>query len=379
MYKKVAILGSTGSIGTQALDIISKSNSFKVEALSAHTNTELLAEQVRIFKPEYITITNRESYKDFISQDIHDVKVYESTKGLKEMISAIDVDIVLIAIVGIAALEVTYYALSQGIDVALANKESIVAGGELVTSIAQKTGARILPVDSEHSAIFQCLQGCNDKQETENIYLTASGGPFRDYSASELEEVTAAEALKHPNWDMGDKVTIDSSTLMNKGLEVIEAKWLFGVDLDKIKVIIHPQSIVHSMVEFIDGSFIANMAVPDMRIPIIYALSYPKRVPTDIKLNPYDMAELTFERPDFRRFPCLQLAYEAAKIGGTMPTALNAANEVAVQKFLAGSIEFTDIPKIIERAMNFHLNDIIFNPSIQNILNIDRTLKEMLI
>ncbi len=379
MYKKVAILGSTGSIGTQALDIISKSNSFKVEALSAHTNTELLAEQVRIFKPEYITITNRESYKDFISQDIHDVKVYESTKGLKEMISAIDVDIVLIAIVGIAALEVTYYALSQGIDVALANKESIVAGGELVTSIAQKTGARILPVDSEHSAIFQCLQGCNDKQETENIYLTASGGPFRDYSASELEEVTAAEALKHPNWDMGDKVTIDSSTLMNKGLEVIEAKWLFDVDLDKIKVIIHPQSIVHSMVEFIDGSFIANMAVPDMRIPIIYALSYPKRVPTDIKLNPYDMAELTFERPDFRRFPCLQLAYEAAKIGGTMPTALNAANEVAVQKFLAGSIEFTDIPKIIERAMNFHLNDIIFNPSIQNILNIDRTLKEMLI
>src|SRR5690606_15790255 len=252
------------------------------------------------------------------------------------------------------------------------------AGGELVTSMAQKTGANILPVDSEHSAVFQCLQGCTDKREIENIYLTASGGPFKDHDILELKKVTANEALQHPNWDMEDKVTIDSSTLMNKGLEVIEAMWLFNVDLDKIKVVIHPQSIIHSMVEFIDGSFLANMAMPDMRIPILYALSYPKRMPTGIKLNLYDVGTLTFEQPDFERFPCLRLAYEAAQIGGTMPTALNAANEIAVQKFLAGSIGFTDIPKLIEKVMNYHLNDIIYNHSIQNILDIDRTLKEML-
>ncbi|HHW70179.1 MAG TPA: 1-deoxy-D-xylulose-5-phosphate reductoisomerase [Clostridiales bacterium] len=378
MSKKIAILGSTGSIGTQALDIISKFSCFQVKALSAHSNIALLNEQIMKFKPECITITDKDSYKNFFNQYKHNIKVYSGTEGLKEMISSLDVDIILIAIVGIAALEITYYALSQGIDVALANKESVVAGGELVTSMAQKTGANILPVDSEHSAVFQCLQGCTDKREIENIYLTASGGPFKDHDILELKKVTANEALQHPNWDMGDKVTIDSSTLMNKGLEVIEAMWLFNVDLDKIKVVIHPQSIIHSMVEFIDGSFLANMAMPDMRIPILYALSYPKRMPTGIKLNLYDVGTLTFEQPDFERFPCLRLAYEAAQIGGTMPTALNAANEIAVQKFLAGSIGFTDIPKLIEKVMNYHLNDIIYNPSIQNILDIDRTLKEML-
>lgn len=378
MNKKIAILGSTGSIGTQALDIISKFSCFQVKALSAHSNIALLNEQIMKFKPECITITDKDSYKNFFNQYKHNIKVYSGTEGLKEMISSLDVDIILIAIVGIAALEITYYALSQGIDVALANKESVVAGGELVTSMAQKTGANILPVDSEHSAVFQCLQGCTDKREIENIYLTASGGPFKDHDILELKKVTANEALQHPNWDMGDKVTIDSSTLMNKGLEVIEAMWLFNVDLDKIKVVIHPQSIIHSMVEFIDGSFLANMAMPDMRIPILYALSYPKRMPTGIKLNLYDVGTLTFEQPDFERFPCLRLAYEAAQIGGTMPTALNAANEIAVQKFLAGSIGFTDIPKLIEKVMNYHLNDIIYNPSIQNILDIDRTLKEML-
>lgn len=379
MSKRIAILGSTGSIGTQALDIISKSTDFDVVALSAHSNMVLLERQIQNFKPEQVTITDESSYHDFLDNNKYQIKINLGIDGLKEMISEIDADIILIAIVGIAALEVTYYAVSKGIDIALANKESIVTGGELITSVAAKTGASILPVDSEHSAIFQCIQGCNNKEEIKNIYLTASGGPFKDYSLIELEEVTVTQALRHPNWDMGEKVTIDSATLMNKGLEVIEAKWLFNIDTDKIKVVVHPQSIIHSMVEFIDGSIISHMAMPDMRIPILYALSYPQRIQTNISLNPYHMEPLTFEHPDFRRFPCLQLAYEAINIGGTMPTALNAANEVAVQNFLMGRVSFTDIPKIIEKAMNLHLNDIIYNPSLQDILHVDRILKEMLI
>lgn len=380
MIKKIAILGSTGSIGTQALDIIREhEQDFQVVALSAHTNISLLAEQVEFFEPEQVTITDIESYDTFLGKERCNLKVNRGIEGLKEMISTIDVDIVLIAIVGIAALEVAYYVLDQGIDIALANKECIVTGGELILSKAKKTGANILPVDSEHSAVFQCLQGCNNNREVKNIYLTASGGPFKDYSCEELKAVTPNQALRHPNWDMGKKVTIDSATLMNKGLEVIEAKWLFDMDINKIKVVVHPQSIVHSMVEFIDGSIIANMAMPDMRIPILYAFSYPRRLSTDIELNLYEMESLTFEKANLENFPCLKLAYEAIEIGGTMPVALNAGNEIAVQEFLEGNIGFMDIPRMVEKAMNIHLNDVAYNPSLQEILYIDESLKEILI
>lgn len=380
MSKRIAILGSTGSIGTQALDIIKEHESeFQVVALSAHKNTSLLAEQVREFKPEQITITDSKSYHAFLDEDITNLKVNMEVQGLKDMISSIEVDIVLIAIVGIAALEIAYYIIGSGIDIALANKECIVAGGELLLARAKQTGAKILPVDSEHSAVFQCLQGCSRTEEIKSIYLTASGGPFRDYSLDQLQTVTPAQALKHPNWDMGAKVTIDSATLMNKGLEVIEAKWLFDVDIDSVKVAVHPQSIVHSMVEFVDGSIIANMGMPDMRIPILYALTYPQRYSTDIQLDIYEMGRLTFERADVERFPCLRLAYEAIEIGGTMPVALNAGNEVAVQKFLEGSISFMDIPKLVERAMEIHHSNIILRPSIDEVLHVDRSIKEILI
>lgn len=380
MNKKIAILGSTGSIGTQALNIINKhKNEFQVVALSAHTNISLLEEQVKAYNPQQVTVTDRDSYYTFLRESRCDTKVNMGLEGLKEMIASMDIDIVLIAIVGIAALEVAHYTLNQGIDIALANKECIVTGGNIITAVAKETGAKILPVDSEHSAIFQCLQGCKNNCEIENIYLTASGGPFKDYKFSELKNVTPDQALRHPNWDMGNKVTIDSATLMNKGLEVIEAKWLFDMDIDRIKVVVHSQSIIHSMVEFVDGSIIANMAEPDMRTPILYALSYPKRLPTNIKLDPYEIGNLTFERPNFEKFPCLKLAYEAIDIGGTMPIALNAGNEVAVEEFLKGNIGFTDIPKMVEKAMNTHLNYLTYNPSLQEILYIDRTIRKILI
>lgn len=380
MSKKIAILGSTGSIGTQALDIIAEhKEEFQVVALSAHTNISLLEEQVKKFDPKQVTITDTESYYTFLRKSRSNVKTNMGIEGIKEMISSLNIDIVLVAIVGIAALEVAYYILSQGIDIALANKECVVTGGQIITAVAKKTGASILPVDSEHSAVFQCLQGCNHSGEIENIYLTASGGPFKDYSLTDLKGITPSQALRHPNWDMGNKVTIDSATLMNKGLEVIEAKWLFDMDIDRIEVVVHPQSIIHSMVEFVDGSIIANIAMPDMRIPILYAFSYPRRLPTNIRLDPYEIGSLTFERPNVEKFPCLELAYNAISMGGTMPVALNAGNEIAVQEFLKGNIGFTDIPKMVEKAMNIHLNDIAYNPSFQDILDIDETIKETLI
>ncbi|NMA94741.1 MAG: 1-deoxy-D-xylulose-5-phosphate reductoisomerase [Clostridiales bacterium] len=380
MRKRIAILGSTGSIGTQALDIIkTHKDKFEVVALSAHKNIALLKEQMGDFKPEQVTITDTKCYNTFLKDNKYNITLNHGLDGLKEMISSIDIDIVLIAIVGVAALEIAHYILDQGIDIALANKECIVAGGELLISKAKDKGARIIPVDSEHSAIFQCLQGCEDDSDIKNIYLTASGGPFKDMDIDNLHNVTPAQALRHPNWDMGNKITIDSATLMNKGLEVIEAKWLFNLDIDRVKVVVHPQSIVHSMVEFIDNSIIANMGVPDMRLPILYAFTYPRRLDTDIELNLYEMGNLTFERPDMVKFPCLSLAYEAMRIGGSMPIALNAGNEIAVYKFLEGDIGFTTIPKMVEKAMNIHLRDLIHDPTLEQVLYIDKSIREQLV
>ena len=380
MRKRIAILGSTGSIGTQALDIIkTHKDKFEVVALSAHKNIALLKEQMGDFKPEQVTITDTKCYNAFLKTNKYNIQLNHGLDGLKEMISSIDIDIVLIAIVGVAALEIAHYILDQGIDIALANKECIVAGGGLLISKAKDKGARIIPVDSEHSAIFQCLQGCEDDSDIKNIYLTASGGPFKDMDIDNLHNVTPAQALRHPNWDMGNKITIDSATLMNKGLEVIEAKWLFNLDIDRVKVVVHPQSIVHSMVEFIDNSIIANMGVPDMRLPILYAFTYPRRLDTDIELNLYEMGNLTFERPDMVKFPCLSLAYEAMRIGGSMPIALNAGNEIAVYKFLEGDIGFTTIPKMVEKAMNIHLRDLIHDPTLEQVLYIDKSIREQLV
>jgi len=281
-----------------------------------------------------------------------------------------EADIVLISVVGISGLEATLAAVKAGKDIALANKETLVAGGNLVMDAARLSGSRILPVDSEHSAIFQCLQGSKNKNEIRKILLTASGGPFRGFNMEMLSKVTVADALKHPRWDMGKKVTIDSATLMNKGLEVIEAQWLFGLDLNQIEVIVHPQSIVHSMVQFIDGSILAQMAATDMRLPILYAFSFPERCQAELPTVDFSiLGNLTFEAPDTDLFPCLQLAYEAARIGGTMPAVLNAANEIAVQKFLEETISFVEIPKAVEKAMEHH--SAVADPTLEDILQAD--------
>ena len=292
-----------------------------------------------------------------------------------------DVDIVIMSLVGISGLEPTLAALKAGKTVALANKEVLVAGGHLVNDFLKlygdKKGSKIIPVDSEHSAIFQAIQGCQDPNEIDKLILTASGGPFRGHKPEMLKNVKAEDALKHPNWKMGKKITIDSSTLMNKGFEVIEAKWLFNMDLDKIEVVVHPESIIHSMVEFVDGSVIAQMGLPDMRLPILYALTYPYRYRTEIeRLNLFELGKLTFEKPNLVDFPCLSLAYEAIKIGGSMPVVLNAANEVLVDLFLKGRIAFNSIPLLIEKAMLSH--KAIKNPEICDILSIDREIRNLI-
>ena len=355
MQKKgLAILGSTGSIGTQALEVVeSYSDFFDLQVITAQTNADLLIQQALKFQPNAVVIGDESKYEQvkqaLWSSDIH---VYAGEQALSQVVEFHEVDIVLTALVGYAGLKPTISAIQAGKNIALANKETLVVAGELITSMAKEKGVNIYPVDSEHSAIFQCLPGEFDNP-IEKIYLTASGGPFRGWKTEALEQVTKAQALKHPNWSMGAKITIDSATLMNKGLEVIEAKWLFGLKNEQIDVIVHPQSIIHSLVQFQDGSMKAQMGLPDMKLPIQYALTYPKRFPTNFpRFNFMDYPELTFEQPDRQTFRNLDLAYQALERGGTAACALNAANEVSVQLFLEDKISFLDIAKINEYVMN---------------------------
>ena len=353
MKKKIAILGSTGSIGTQTLEVMAAHpEHFEVETLTAHNNVALLVQQAIRFQPNAVVIGNKEQYsrlKEALT--LHPVKVYAGYDAIAQAASLPSVDMVVAAMVGFCGLTPVIQAIEAGKHIALANKETLVVAGELVTRLAMQHQVALLPVDSEHSAIFQCLQG-EQYHPIEKIILTASGGPFRTKTAEELTHVTKDEALRHPSWNMGAKITIDSATLMNKGLEVIEARWLFDVPAERIEVLVHPQSVIHSMVQFNDGSVKAQLGVPDMRAPILYALSYPGRLISDFpRLDFAKYASLTFEKPDMQRFPALGLAYRALKDGGNRPCVMNAANEAAVEAFLNGRIGFSDIPKRIEQAM----------------------------
>lgn len=376
--KKISILGSTGSIGTQALDIVRNNKKFKIVALSTNTSIDLLEKQALEFKPEIVSVGKKEDAIT-LSEKLrpYNIRVNYGMEGLIEVASENDADILLNSVVGMIGLKPTLKAIEAGKTIALANKETLVTGGEIVMRELEKRNVSMIPVDSEHSAIFQCLQS-GRKEEVEKIILTASGGPFRGKTKSDLEKVSLKDALNHPNWEMGKKITIDSATLMNKGLEVIEAKWLFDIELEKIDVLVHPQSIIHSMVEFVDGSVISQMGEPDMRVPIQYALTYPNRTKNNVaKLNLLKSNILTFEAPDREVFPCLNLAIQSMKKGGTMPTVLNASNEIVVEYFLNKQIKFTDIPLIIEKSIELHKN--IINPNLEDILNSDKETRENVI
>ena len=353
MKRRIAILGSTGSIGTQALEVVSEHKDlFEVYALVANTRSGLLAEQARRFNPEVVVIGSESKYEE-LKKDLSDlpIKVWAGSESVEQLVQSDEIDIVLAAMVGYAGLRPTISAIKAGKAIALANKETLVVAGELITSLSKENNAPILPVDSEHSAIFQCLAGAGPNP-VKQIWLTASGGPFRNLAAEELALVTKDQALKHPNWNMGAKVTIDSASLMNKGFEMIEAKWLFGLNPDRIRIVVHPQSIIHSMVEFDDGAVIAQLGIPDMKLPIAYALSYPRRLPSSApKLDFNSIGSLTFEQADSVRFRNLALAFEAVRRGGNMPCILNAANEIAVAAFLRSAISFPAMSDIIESAM----------------------------
>ena len=354
--KNISIIGATGSIGTQALDIIrQEKDSFILMAFSVHSNYKKAIEIIDEFNPKYATVTDINAYeplKEYCNKNNIKTELLYGMDGLNTIASLNEVDMVLTSVVGMIGLEPTLKAIKAKKDIALANKETLVVAGELVMKEAQKNGVHILPVDSEHNAIFQCLQG-NRREDLDKIILTASGGPFRGRKLSELQNVKVEEALKHPNWSMGKKITIDSATLMNKGLEVIEAKWLFDTDYENIEVVVHPQSVIHSMVQYKDGSIIAELGSADMRLPIQYALNHPFRKKAIVeKLDFSKISTLTFEKPDLETFKCLKLAYEAGKVGGLMPTIMNAANEVCVDLFLRGRIKFLDISNIIEESMD---------------------------
>ena len=370
--KDIAILGSTGSIGTQALDIIADNpQKFRATVLTANHNWELLVKQAEYFKPQSVVIADENHYlkvKEALSGRGIDVRA--GNREIAEVVKLPDIDIVLTAMVGYSGLIPTINAVKAGKNIALANKETLVVAGEIITRLVKECDVKLLPVDSEHSAIFQCLVG-EDHKAMSKILLTASGGPFRTLSKKELEEVTVKDALKHPNWNMGAKVTIDSASMMNKGFEMIEARWLFDCHPDNIKILVHPQSIVHSMVEFYDGSIKAQLGIPDMHIPIQYALSYPDRINTDkYRLDWSRISQLSFEQPDDLKFPLLHLAFEAIKKGGNMPCILNAANEVAVQAFLEERIKFIDMPKLAQYAMTH--GSFIKEPSLEDLIETNR-------
>ena len=353
MSKRIAILGSTGSIGTQTLEVISQHpDQFEVEVLTANNSIDLLIEQAKRVQPNVVVISNSCHYdqlKDALKNE--PIKVYAGREALQQVVEMSTIDVVVTAMVGYSGLIPTCNAIKAGKHIALANKETMVVAGEIINRLAIENKVDIYPVDSEHSAIFQCLAG-EYNNEIEKIYLTASGGPFRGFSMEQLKQVTKADALKHPNWDMGAKITIDSASMMNKGFEVIEAKWLFGLTPDQIDVIVHPQSIIHSIVQFRDGSMKAQMGLPDMKLPIQYALSFPERLPSEFKrFSFFDYPKLTFEQPNTKNFRNLALAFEALNQGGNMPCILNAANEVVVQAFLNDKISFLQMPEIIEQIM----------------------------
>lgn len=375
--RKIAVLGSTGSIGTQALDVISRyPDRFEAYALVANNQVDRLLEQVRRFKPEVVVIANESKYAA-LKEALSDlpVKVWAGAEAIEQVVQNTEIDIVLTAMVGFSGLKPTISALKARKTIALANKETLVIAGELITRLALENRAAILPVDSEHSAIFQCLNG-EGSNEIEKILLTASGGPFRNFSMSQLQQVTREQALHHPNWNMGAKVTIDSSTLMNKGLEMIEARWLFDVNPSQIEIIVHPQSIIHSMVQFKDRSIMAQLSLPDMRMPIQYAFSYPERIPSDVKpVNFFELSTLTFEKPDTKRFRNLGLAYESIVKGGNMPCIMNAANEIAVELFLQEKIGFLQMSELIEQTLTKTV--FIQNPSLEDYIQTDTEAREI--
>ncbi len=372
MKKKIAILGSTGSIGTQTLEVVATyPERYEVYALCAHQSIDKLIQQARTFHPEVVCIADETLYPALCEalSDL-DIKVWAGEDAIAQMVTMPSIDVVVAAMVGYAGLRPTIEAIKAGKTIALANKETLVVAGEIICALAQQYHAPILPVDSEHSAIFQSLVG-EDYSEIEKILLTASGGPFRTYTLEQMQGVTAAEALRHPNWDMGAKITIDSATMMNKGFEVIEAKWLFGVPVDKIEVLIHPQSIVHSAVQFTDGAIKAQLGAPDMRLPIQYALSFPERLASDFpRVEWTQMTQLTFEQPDLQRFPNLQLAYEAMRKGGTAPCVLNAANEVVNLAFRQDRCGFLQMSEIIAETMN--KTPFIASPTYEDYVAIDK-------
>ena len=364
--KKIAILGSTGSIGRQALDVIrAHPDHFEIDLLTANNNSKLLIEQALEFRPNNVVICNEDKYKEVSNKlDSHYIKVFAGMSSVCDLVGSSEVDIVLTAMVGFSGLESTLAAIKAGKIIALANKETLVAAGEIVMNLARKHRSEIIPVDSEHSAIFQCLVG--DSKDVEKLHLTASGGPFRTWDKEDIAKATKDEALKHPKWNMGNKITIDSATMMNKGLEIIEAKWLFNIDPSRINVLIHPESIIHSMVEYKDGAVLAQLGHPDMREPIQYAFSFPSRLNLNTKkLNFAEIGSLNFFSPDTEKFPALRLAYEALERGGNMPCAMNAANEAAVDAYLNNKIGFYDITRLVERCIN--TVDFIKNPNIDEI------------
>lgn len=380
MVRNISILGSTGSIGTQTLEVVDHLKNIKICGLSTNTNIHLLEQQIRKYRPRVAAVMDEECAKK-LKEQVKDTgtTIVFGMEGLIEVATVAQAEMVVTSVVGIVGLLPTLEAIKVGKHIALANKETLVTAGRLIMREAKKHKINIIPVDSEHSAIFQCLQGNHRVSErngfVKRIILTASGGPFLGKKMEDLKDVTPAQALKHPRWAMGNKISIDSATLINKGLEVIEAKWLFDMEIENIKVIIHPQSIIHSMVEYVDHSIIAQLGVPDMKIPIQYALTYPERVASHSEaLNLAKNGELTFKEPDFETFRCLKLAYDAIRIGGTMPVVLNAADEMAVELFLKGKIGFVEIPHCIENAMNRHNN--IQDPSLDDILKSDAWARE---
>lgn len=374
--KNICILGSTGSIGTQAIDIIrSRKEEYKLTAISGNSNIDLLYEQALEFGPQYVAVMDNEAY-GVLNERLknHGIKVLSGIDGLKYISTLDEVDIVLTSVVGMVGLTPTIAAIQAGKTIALANKETMVVGGEIISRELKKSNSRILPVDSEHSAILQCLNG-EEKKAVNKLILTASGGPFRGKTKSELTDITPEAAIKHPKWNMGRKISVDSATLMNKGLEVIEAHWLFNMDFDKIEVVVHPQSVIHSMVEYVDGSVIAQLSNTDMKHPIQYAFDYPLRNKSVIGyLDLIEKGTLTFEIPDYDTFECLDLGYRAGKTGGTMPTVMNAANEEAVKLFLEHRIKFLDIPEIIKESMEAHRVD--YDLTVEKIISIEAQVRE---
>ena len=375
--KKIAILGSTGSIGTQTLEVVSAyPDRFEVLVLTANSNAKLLIEQAKLYKPNSVVIVDESQY-DLVKEALwdDDIKVYAGEKALAEIVEMQDIDIVLTALVGYSGLKPTLRAIEAGKNIALANKETLVVAGDIITKLAKQKGVNIYPVDSEHSAIFQCIVG-EFHNPIEKIYLTASGGPFRGRTKTQLESITKAQALKHPNWTMGAKITIDSATMMNKGLEVIEAKWLFGLKDHQIDVIVHPQSIIHSLVQFEDGSMKAQMGLPDMKLPIQFALTYPERLKTDYERFDFlNYPNLTFEKPNLDTFSNLKLAFDAMATGGNAPCVLNAANEVTVEAFLKDKISFLDISSINQMVMEtYEFTD---KPNIEVLFETDKRARAL--